>query len=126
MAVDPYGYREENVERPPPGGGGCAAISSLAWLCLSILTCATCSGAMFFGEPDPGDQWYDQVGVWLLLISPAWMLAGIGAATAFLHRVARRWWTSVGPNLVIGGCGGCLLWGMLFFAWVVFAVVMDG
>ena len=127
MAQDQYGFRSENPERPAPGDSGAfAAVSTLAWFGLALFVCAGCSGIMLFSNPEDGDEWYDRVGVWLLLVSPAWIVAGIAVATAFLHGVVRRWWTAAGPNVVVGGCGGCLLWGVAFLGWVIFSVAMDG
>jgi hypothetical protein len=127
VAYDPYGYRGEE---PPPertgDSGAFSAVTGLAWLGLSAVVCFGCSGVMLFGEEAPGDQWYDKVGVWMLLSSPAWGLAGIAVATGLLHGLARQWWTAAGPNVVWGGCGGCLVWGVVFVGWVLFAVAMDG
>lgn len=126
MALDPYGFRSENEERPPSGDSGWfSGVSTVAWLAAAAFTCAGCSGIMAFGEERSGDAWYDKVGVWLLLISPAWALAGIALATATLHGLARRWWTAAGPNVVIGGCGGCLGWSVVFFFWLIFVVLLE-
>lgn len=126
MALDPYGFRSENEERPAPGDSGWfAGISTLAWSAFALFVCAGCSGIMAFAEDRPEDQWYDKVGVWLLLVSPAAFLGGIAVATATLHGVARRWWTAAGPNVVIGGCGGCFVWLVGFVGWLIFAVMMD-
>jgi hypothetical protein len=127
VAQDPYGYSVEDGGQPAPSSGGWfAGISTLAWLGAALFVCCGCSAILPFGDPQPGDQWYDRVGVWMLLVSPASILAGIAFATAFLHGVARRWWTAAGPNVVIGGCGGCLVLLVFFIGWVMFAVVMDG
>lgn len=124
MAHDPYGY---DSDLPPPPTEGSPALhvlagcSTFAWLGSAIAWCGLCSGALAFSPPDE-KTWLDQVGVWLILVAPAWPLAAIGLWTAALHGVARRWWTSAGPNVVVGTITGSALWVVVLVAWAALTV----
>lgn len=129
MAFDPYGYQRENEERPPDTSvathvvGG---VSTVFWLGSAIAWCGCCSGALIWQPPDDTDTWIETVGVWHILMAPAWPLAAIGLWTVGLHALAKRWWTSVGPNVIAGAFSGSLLWGIVLIGWALFAVISEG
>lgn len=128
MPVDQYGFETDREERAPsasPAAHAVAGVSAFVWLAASIVCCGMCSGMMGFSEPKADDGWMDQVGVWLILTAAAWPLAAIALWTGVLHGLARRWWTSVGPNVVLGSFTGCLAWVIVFFAWVIAVVVAE-
>lgn len=128
MPTDPYGFHTDHEEAPPttsPAAHAIAGVSAFVWLTSSIVCCGMCSGIMSFSDPNPDDTWMDQVGVWLMLTAAAWPLAAIALWTGMLHGLARRWWTSVGPNVVLGSLTGCLAWLVVFFLWVVAVVVAE-
>lgn len=129
MSTDPYGYDSDRVEEEGPGASAAnivAGVSALVWLGCSVLCCGMCSGVMAFYERKPGDTWMDQVGVWLILTWMAWPLAAIALWTGLLHGLARRWWTSAGPNVVLGAGSGCLAWCVVCFLWIVMVVALGG
>lgn len=129
MARDPYGYSEpDRQEAHTPSGAVdvLAGLGTLVWLGLAVGCCGVCSGVMPFYEPGPGDTWMDAVGVWLILTVLAWPLAAIAFWTGLLHGVARRWWTSAGPNVVLGAASGCALWCVVLVVWVFAVVIVQG
>lgn len=128
MAHDPYGYESD---APPPSGGmagsnAFAGCSTLVWLGCAIAWCGGCTGLLASSPPKTATPGAEMVGVWLLLVAPAWPLAAIAVWTVALHWVSRRWWTSAGPNVLAGAATGCLAWGLAFVAWVIMAVVVAG
>lgn len=128
MAQDPYGYESD---APPPASGkagsdAVAGCSTLVWLGCATAWCGGCTGAMVWSPPKTATPGAEMLGVWLLLVAPAWPLAAIGLWTVGLHAVTRRWWTSAGPNVLAGATTGCLAWMLVFVAWVIVAVVVAG
>lgn len=134
MAQDPYGFegREAEWSAGPASADTASAhwlagVSVVVWGLAGLAWCLGCSGLFFpTFEQEPGDGPFDLLGVWTILMFPAYLLFGVGIATLTLHGVGRRWWTSVGPNYVLGGCGGLVVWGLVFLGAIIGSVVAKG
>jgi len=126
MAQDAYGYETDAPPPPSPGAPGSSAIagcSTVVWLGSAVLWCGGCSGLLAWQPPKTAESSVEFIGVWLLLVAPAWPLAAIALWTVALHGATRRWWVSAGPNVVVGGVTGCGAWLAVFLGWAVFAAV---
>lgn len=126
MAHDPYGYESQEPEQVAPTAPAAhwvAGINALVWAAAGLVWCLGCSGLFFpTFEPEADDGPFDILGVWTILMLPAYPLLGISLATVTLHGLARRWWTSVGPNIVLGGCGGLFVWVVVLLAVIIAAM----
>ncbi len=130
MPQDPYGY-DPAVETVAPTRSSIGAIllglNGFVFGGGGLFWCIGCTGLLVpTYEPDPGDTAWDTAGVWLILMLPAFPLFGVCAVTLGLHALARRWWTSAGPNVVVGGCGGLLFWVVAVVMCAGIAVGMEG
>lgn len=128
MAYDPYGFESQNEERPPdvsPASTAVAGLSTLLWLGSAILYFGLCTGLYVRDPPEHEDSLVDLVAVWHILVAPGWVLGAIGLWTVGLHAVARRWWTSLGPNVLFGAGCGCFGWIVVLLVLVIVAATSE-
>lgn len=118
MSLDPYGYPTDR-EPEPPAGRSALLVFAVAGACLAAAGCCSGGGVLFIGTTE--DVGYDAIGPALLLSAPAWPAAGAGLATVGLYLALRRGWVAAGPNLLLGGLGGCLAWAVAFLGVVILA-----
>lgn len=118
MGVDPYGFEEDAPEPGAPdrsSGGVTLAVVLLS--SLSALCCAGLDAAiMATGSNETG---LDFLGVAHVLSLPVWIFGGIAIVSVAVHLGVRRWWANVGPNVVVGGGCGCVLWGLVFLGFAI-------
>ncbi len=120
MSHDPYGFESATPPAAPPasaGSGMVAGVNVAIWGGIGLVYCLGCTGIFVpTYEPDAGDGLTDMLGVWTILMVPAYPMFGVAFATLALHAVTRRWWSSAGPNIIIGGCAGLAVWVAVLFA----------
>lgn len=129
MAYDPYGYQTDHEERPPESSAANAALAGVSTvLCLggALLYGGLCTGLLIVSPPEGENTWVELAGIWHILMAPAWILVFIALWTVGLHSLAKRWWTSAGPNLLTGGGCGCVTWVVVLFAWAALSVALKG
>jgi hypothetical protein len=109
VSVDPYGFPTAEVHAPRDSLGPAFVVAFV-----SFLICAGCTGLDALLSYNAGNNNMDHVGIFVMVSWPACVAFATGVSALFLHVVSGRWWLQVGPNLLIGGVVGTVVWFVSF------------